>query len=535
MGSVGQAGSVGAGHRPGAGGGFTRHAAWRARRGGPQMLAQTPAGGVQSQGWPQARRPTPTDFETAMNENELTHAIAREHINLASGLLAMMVPQAEGAGIGLKGLDGRYRLANPVLESLAGQAAGTVVGKTDDELFTPAAAAVLHDGDQAIARGAANAEAEIELTAGNQALRCQSVKFPVPGPDGTLLMIGTVLLPATSQQTVDGMLQSLERLRRNSRELQQLLTSLDHEARTDRLTGAWNRRRLDEALVNEMDRLHRYDHPLSLLLIGLDGFQQLNAELGTVAGDHLLVEVATVLQASLRPTDALARWNDELFAVLCANTTQSTAGALAAELLDRVATARFTSARSLTLSIGVAECGPDETREHWFQRADGALFKARLNGRNRVEAAEPPPRETLGERLGAGFVQLSWRAAYECGHPVIDAQHRGLFDDANRLLVASLERRPADEVTALIDTLVDHVVRHFQDEEALIAEAGFPGAEEHAIIHRNLLDQAADVTNRYQAGTVSAGDLFQFLAYELVARHMLGADREFFAFVKAPA
>ena len=46
-----------------------------------------------------------------MNENELTHAIAREHINLASGLLAMMVPQAEGAGIGLKGLDGRYRLA----------------------------------------------------------------------------------------------------------------------------------------------------------------------------------------------------------------------------------------------------------------------------------------------------------------------------------------------------------------------------------------------------------------------------------------
>ena len=118
---------------------------------------------------------------------------------------------------------------------------------------------------------------------------------------------------------------------------------------------------------------------------------------------------------------------------------------------------------------------------------------------------------------------------------MIDAQHRSLFDDANRLLVAALEQRPADEVTALIDALVDHVVRHFEDEEALIAEAGFPGAREHATIHRTLLDKAADVTNRYQAGTVSVGELFQFLVYELVARHMLGADREFFAFVKAPA
>lgn len=470
-----------------------------------------------------------------MNENELTHAIAREHINLASGLLAMMVPQAEGAGIGLKALDGRYRLANPVLESLAGQAPGALVGKTDEDLFTAATAAVLHDGDQAIARGATNAEAQVELTTGGEPLRCQSIKFPVPGPDGALMMIGTVLLPATSQQTVDGMLQSLERLRRDSRELQQLLTSLDHEARTDRLTGAWNRRRLDEALVNEMDRLRRYDHPLSLLLIGLDGFQQLNADFGNTTGDRLLVDVATLLQASLRPTDSLARWSDEQFAVLCANTTQSTAGVLAGQLRERVAGARFTGSHSLTLSIGVAECGPDETREHWFQRADGALFKARLNGRNRVELATEPPRGNLGERVGAGFMQLSWRAAYECGQPVIDAQHRGLFDDANRLLVAILEQRPDDEVTVLIDALVDHVVQHFQDEEALIAEAGFPGALEHATIHRTLLDKAADVTNRYQAGTVSVGELFQFLVYELVARHMLGADREFFAFVKAPA
>ena len=71
--------------------------------------------------------------------------------------------------------------------------------------------------------------------------------------------------------------------------------------------------------------------------------------------------------------------------------------------------------------------------------------------------------------------------------------------------------------------------------EALIAEAGFPDAQEHATIHRTLLDKAADVTNRFHAGTLAVGELFQFLAHDVVARHMLGADREFCPFLKAPA
>ncbi|MBP6308444.1 MAG: hypothetical protein KA349_03180, partial [Burkholderiaceae bacterium] len=72
-----------------------------------------------------------------MNENELTHAIAREHVNLASGLLSMMVPQSAGAGVGLKGLDGRYQIVNPILETLAGLPVGAMTGKTDPELFAP--------------------------------------------------------------------------------------------------------------------------------------------------------------------------------------------------------------------------------------------------------------------------------------------------------------------------------------------------------------------------------------------------------------
>ena len=83
-----------------------------------------------------------------MNENELTHAIAREHVNLASGLLSMMVPQSAGTGVGLKGLDGRYQIVNPILETLAGLSVGAMTGKTDLELFAPDIAARLGEPRQ---------------------------------------------------------------------------------------------------------------------------------------------------------------------------------------------------------------------------------------------------------------------------------------------------------------------------------------------------------------------------------------------------
>ena len=469
-----------------------------------------------------------------MNENELTHAIAREHVNLASGLLSLMVPQSAGAGVGLKGLDGRYRIANLALEALAGQPPGALTGKTDSELFASDVAALLHQGDQDIATGAASASSELDFTVNGDPVHCQCLKFPVAGPDGTLLMIGTVLVNVAGQEAVEGMLQSLERLQQTHRELHKTLASIDRLARMDKLTGAWNRRRLEEAVVNEMDRLKRYDHPLSLLVLNIDGFKDLNAERGTAAGDQLLAELATVVQASLRATDALARWSDDQFVVLCPNTTQSTAAVLAERLREKVASTPFTPVNAATVSIGVAECSTGETWDEWFKRADTALFHARVSGRNQVQRAPEAPRRTgVGESVAANFVQLSWHAAYECGNAVIDDQHKALFGDANDLLAAILSGRPADEVATLIEALITHVVRHFEDEEAIINATGFPGAQGHAAIHRTLVERAAEVANRFHGGALGVGEVFQFLAHDVVARHMLGADREFFPFVKA--
>ena len=134
-----------------------------------------------------------------------------------------------------------------------------------------------------------------------------------------------------------------------------------------------------------------------------------------------------------------------------------------------------------------------------------------------------------GGSLASSFIHLVWHSAYECGNAVIDEQHRALFADANRILSAMLAERPVNELADLIDHLMADVVRHFKDEEAIIATAGFKGTVEHRAIHHQLLDRALTLVGRFHAGILGVGELFQFLGYDLVAQHMLSADREFFA------
>ena len=328
---------------------------------------------------------------------------------------------------------------------------------------------------------------------------------------------------------------ALRRLRNTHQALQKAYDALEDLASTDKLTGAWNRRRLADAVANEMERLKRYDHPLSLIILDIDFFKKINDTHGHMTGDQVLAALAALVQSSLRVTDALARWGGEEFVILTANATLPAATLMAERLRASIARTVFPTVQHLTVSLGVAECLPGEDWESWFKRADAALYRAKTQGRNQVQVApERPERAGLGENVGAGFVQLVWHPAYESGQPLIDRQHRGLFADANGLLTAVLSARPADEVASLVDTLIQDVVQHFKDEEALLAAAGYPGTAEHAALHRQLVEKAGVLVGHFQAGTLGIGELFQFLAHDVVARHMLRADREFFPYFADP-
>lgn len=324
----------------------------------------------------------------------------------------------------------------------------------------------------------------------------------------------------------------MTQLERDNLGLKRELDELDHLASTDKLTGAWNRRRFDEAIPGEMDRLTRHGHPLSLLLLDIDFFKMINDRFGHDTGDRVLVALAGKLLSSLRTSDLLARWGGEEFIILCPNTVLSTASSLAERLCKEIAEKEFPEVGPVTVSIGVAECLPRETWGQWFQRADAALYQSKANGRNRIQIAPEVPLRGAGtKKTAACFLQMNWHEAYESGNETIDLEHRALFDRCNDLLAAMLSGHPADEVGSLVNTFIQDVVQHFRDEENIVAASGYPGTSSHALLHRELSAKALRLAEHFHDGTLEAGELFQFLAHDMVAKHVLGADREFFPYV----
>lgn len=149
---------------------------------------------------------------------------------------------------------------------------------------------------------------------------------------------------------------------------------------------------------------------------------------------------------------------------------------------------------------------------------------------NRGYRRMPAPAGVLDEPAlnhPAGFVRLVWRQDYECGHPLIDAQHRRLFESGNALLNEILKDHDKLDVELMLDELIAHVEQHFSDEEALLAHVQRPIGPEHQAVHRQLLARARLLSERFHRGELAVGDLFAFIAHDVVAQHIIKEDRQF--------
>lgn len=176
---------------------------------------------------------------------------------------------------------------------------------------------------------------------------------------------------------------------------ERLQADLDTQANRDPLTGALNRRAFSLIAEKEMARSRRYDNPLSLLIMDLDKFKQINDRLGHDAGDALLCRFVTIAGQILRGEDVFCRFGGEEFVALLPNTSAEQARVAAERLriafaAESVATETSGDTRpaTITVSIGIAELGQDEDIENLLRRADAALYHAKDLGRNRCELAE---------------------------------------------------------------------------------------------------------------------------------------------------
>ncbi len=163
---------------------------------------------------------------------------------------------------------------------------------------------------------------------------------------------------------------------------------LGHQAAHDHLTGLPNRVLLDERLGHVLDRAGP-GRTVAVLFLDLDRFKAVNDGLGHAWGDVLLVETAARLQAAARPRDLVARLGGDEFVVVCADLDDpAEAGAVARRLLAAVVEPVSHDGRTVTVStsIGIATVtGPGQTPEQVLRSADTAMYRAKADGRNRID------------------------------------------------------------------------------------------------------------------------------------------------------
>ncbi len=178
-----------------------------------------------------------------------------------------------------------------------------------------------------------------------------------------------------------------------------LREALRQQSVRDPLTGLFNRRYMEETLELELRRAVRSSRPLGVLMIDVDHFKRFNDSFGHDAGDAILREISTMLKGGIRSCDVVCRYGGEEFTVILPEASLEVSRQRAEQLRERAehlnARHRLESLGNISISIGVASF-PEHgnTSELLLEAADGALYRAKREGRNRVNVASPVSPET---------------------------------------------------------------------------------------------------------------------------------------------
>ncbi|MCS0616447.1 GGDEF domain-containing protein [Massilia kyonggiensis] len=162
---------------------------------------------------------------------------------------------------------------------------------------------------------------------------------------------------------------------------------LANQAHTDPLTGALNRQGLREVLMKRLHVAGHVDEEMAVVFMDLDHFKRINDEYGHDAGDEVLKRFATTIRDEVRASDKLVRWGGEEFLLLCPETDVAHAMAMLDKLRAALAHQDWPHGLRVTSSFGLTSLKPEEDIGAAIKRADGALYLAKANGRNRVEIA----------------------------------------------------------------------------------------------------------------------------------------------------
>jgi len=175
---------------------------------------------------------------------------------------------------------------------------------------------------------------------------------------------------------------------RNMLSLRSYTLELKRLANFDALTSVYNRRHYLEQAEKEMSRARRYSSPLSVLMIDVDKFKQVNDTYGHACGDTVLTELANICLAELREVDFIGRLGGEEFSVCLTETSLDRASLVAERLRKSIESATVNTEQEslkISVSIGLTEVSDcDQEFSNALNRADQALYSAKESGRNKI-------------------------------------------------------------------------------------------------------------------------------------------------------
>ena len=207
---------------------------------------------------------------------------------------------------------------------------------------------------------------------------------------GTLMKSFSSMLGTVEQQAMDINTFAV-RLDAAYRELEATNAKLKETSFKDEVTGLYNRRFFSLRLEEEISRFRRFNHPVSVVVLDLDGFKNINDEFGHAVGDETLRDIAQILMKHSRGINVVSRYGGDEFAVLLVETSKTGARLYAERIRHVVATFPFSHGKNVTASFGVSSLPDDEatTSEGLFRAADEALYAAKRAGKNQVMGAGP--------------------------------------------------------------------------------------------------------------------------------------------------
>jgi diguanylate cyclase (GGDEF)-like protein len=267
------------------------------------------------------------------------------------------------------------------------------------------------------------------------------------------------------------------------------LAELKLEAETDGLTGLVNHRAFQERLRMEFTRARRHERALSLVMVDIDGFKQLNDTFGHQVGDEALQRVAAHLAAAVRADDSVARVGGDEFALLLPETTAAEAEVMVNRAHDQIRrSALGAQASDFSVSIGICDVTHARTADELIRFADGALYWAKEHGRDAVCSYDPSTVEDLSrEERGDRLLRNKALAGIRSLARAVDAKDHSTLLHSER--VASLAARLAEavgwsppQVAALRETALIHDVGKIGVPLTILLKPGALTPEEHDVV-----------------------------------------------------